>query len=88
MNDVQDLHIVMEWCPRRSAWSDGEVVRGPALRRVRELLGGRWSKSSGSLTEDMAAAFWNEQNGLKVRVLRMPRGLPLDAAYRVAEARP
>jgi hypothetical protein len=83
---MNDIHIVMEWCPRRSLWTE-EVVKGSPLKRVREMLGGRWSKSSGSLDDDMCAAFWNEQNGRKAMVLRMPRGLPLDAAYRIAEAR-
>lgn len=41
------------------------------MRLVRKLLGGEWTRSSGSLAEDQAAAFWNARSGRKILVLRV-----------------
>lgn len=47
------------------------MLEGPPMRLVRKLLGGEWTRSSGSLAEDQAAAFWNARSGRKILVLRV-----------------
>jgi hypothetical protein len=81
------FHLIMPYDPATRSWTKTLVHEGNPLPRVREILGGRWTSSSGRLKEDMAAAFWNGGNGRKVFVMAMPAGLPLDAVYRIAEAR-
>lgn len=41
------------------------------MRLVRKLLAGEWTRSSGSLSEDLAAAFWNDRSGRKLLVMRV-----------------
>ncbi len=79
-------NIVTMFDPKRDTWTAGQVVEGNPLRKVRDLLDGRWTKSSGYLDTDGAAAFWNSANGRKVFVMALPKGLPLEAAERIARA--
>lgn len=81
------FNIIRVFDPKKGVWSDDQVVeQQQTLARVRELLGGRWTKSSGYLKEDGAAAFWNSANGRKVFVMATPRGLPREAVERIARA--
>lgn len=82
------LHVIQAFDPKKGGWQKAIVHEGNAIPKVKELLGGRWTRSKGRLDDDLSAAFWNDSNGQRVFVLRMPAGLPLDAAYRIAEARP
>lgn len=80
-------HILMSWDPAGMLWFRPELVTGTPVKRVRELLGGRWTRSIGSLRDDLAAAFWNASNGRKVFVLQVPAGIPIEGAQRIMEAR-
>lgn len=62
-------HVIMhfdgrEWGPAQRHRSDG-----PPFNRVRELLKGRWTRSSGHVARDGAAAFWNDVNNRRVLVM-------------------
>lgn len=81
-------YTIMRVFTNDAGWGKDIVHEGNPLPKVRELLGGRWTRSEGRLDQDMAAAFWNSSNGRRVFVMAMPGGLPLDAIYRIAEARP
>lgn len=81
MRDTRDTHVIMHFDGRE--WSPAQYHRGegPPFNRVRELLRGRWTRISGHLDRDGAAAFWNSNNGRRVLVMTE------DAARRmVAEA--
>ncbi len=52
------------WLPAQLHRSDG-----PPLDRIRELLGGRWTRSTGSIQHEGVAAFWNSVNGRRVMVM-------------------
>ena len=80
-------HILMSWDPAAQLWFTPELVAGAPVKRVRELLGGRWTRSIGDLQQDLAAAFWNASNGRKVFVLQVPAGITPEGAMRVLEAR-
>lgn len=63
------VHVIIHfdgsrWLPAQFHKSDG-----PPLDRVRTLLKGRWTKSSGHLERDGAAAFWNSGSGCRVLVM-------------------
>lgn len=69
-------------------WSGKWIVQeGDPMSKVVDLLGGTPTRTEGELSTDGSAAFWNESNGRRAYVMAMPAGLPLDAVYRVAEAR-
>ena len=83
---MSEYHLITPYDPAKQAWEPTQVHEGNPLPRVREILGGRWTRSSGMLKDDMAAAFWNAGNGRRVFVIALPVGLPKDAAERVALA--
>ena len=64
-----DTHVIMHYDGRE--WRPAQLHRsdGPPFNRVRELLRGRWTRSSGHLVRDGASAFWNSNNGHRVLVL-------------------
>lgn len=53
-----------DWGPAQRLLSDG-----PPFEQVREFLCGRWTRSTGHITRDGVAAFWNETNGRRVLVM-------------------
>lgn len=72
-------HVIMhfdgrEWGPAQRHRSDG-----PPFNRVRELLRGRWTRSSGHVAQDGAAAFWNDANNRRVLVMTEAAALQLMA---------
>jgi len=81
-----DFHILSYWTPERGQWSALELMNGNPTARVRQALGGRWTKTSGDLIEDMASSYVNATNNRKVFVLRLPRGLTREAAVRIMRA--
>lgn len=82
----ETFHLLTWWSPERNKWSAYELLQGSPLARVRQALGGRWTRSEGSLTEDMSSAFWNASNNRKAFVLRMPYGMSREACVRVMRA--
>lgn len=83
-----DWCIISSWDPQSHTWNQlPEPVQGNPNRQVRSLLGGKWTRSFGNLQEDMSAAYWNAENGRKVFVLRMPKGMSRPAVERVMQAR-
>jgi hypothetical protein len=62
-------HVIMHFDGR--AWGPAQKHRsdGPPFERVRELLQGRWTRSTGHIARDGAAAFWNAANGRRVLVM-------------------
>lgn len=67
-------HIFLCWDPETGLWQEAQLLRGPPMRLVRRLLGGEWTRCSGSLTDDLAAAFWNARSGRKLLVIRPEAG--------------
>lgn len=62
-------HVIMhfngrDWLPAQLHKSEG-----PPFSRVRELLRGRWTRITGHIERDGAAAFWNANNGTRVLVM-------------------
>ena len=64
-----EAHVIVHFDGRQ--WMPAQLHRsdGPPLNRVRELLKGRWTKSSGHLVKDGASAFWNSNTGRRVIVM-------------------
>lgn len=85
--EKKEYHLIQIYDAGKGGWGPTIVHEGNPLPKVRELIGGRWTSSVGKLEEDGAAAFRNTANGRRAFVMSMPKGLPLDAVYRVAEAR-
>lgn len=69
-------HIFLAWDPSRGEWLEPRLLDGPPMARVRTLLKGGWTRSSGSLATDLAAAFWNDNNSRKVLVVRLEACTP------------
>lgn len=73
-------HVIMHF--NGSDWSPAQLHRGEGLplNRVRELLKGRWTRSTGHIERDGAAAFWNAGNGHRVLVMTERAAMTLQVA--------
>jgi hypothetical protein len=71
MGEKANTHVFLCWNPSDGTWRNPELLQGPPMRIVRRLLGGDWTRSSGSLADDLAAAFWNARSGRKLLVMRV-----------------
>ena len=62
-----NIHVIIHFDGRD--WAPAQFHKGPPEDRVRTLLKGRWTKSTGDLKRDGAAAFWNATTGRRVLVI-------------------
>jgi len=86
MQNVEQWHLLREWCPKKNDWKAFELLGQNPIDRVKQIMGGFWTKRDGHLEHDMCTAFYNEKNGRRVFVLRMPKGLEREACVRVMRA--
>ncbi len=75
--DRKDTHVIIHFDGRQ--WGPAQYHRseGAPLIRIRELLKGRWTRSSGHIERDGVAAFWNSNNGHRVLVMTEAEALKL-----------
>lgn len=64
-----NTHVIMHF--NGSDWLPAQLhkSKGPPFGLVRDLLKGRWTRITGHIERDGAAAFWNAANGNRVLVM-------------------
>lgn len=77
MSDTRSTHVIVHF--DGSSWGPAQYHRGegPPLNRVRELLKGRWTRTSGHIERDGVAAFWNDGNNRRVLVMTESEAMKL-----------